>query len=465
MDASKAITFAEPASIYSRRVQRAARHAMGSVGCELTVCTDLDTRVVTIDLANANNVLRRPITADSAIMHPKDKILALKSQRQLQVFNIELKQKVKSHLMNEDVVFWKWINATTSASSPRPPSSTGPLPTRRPPPQKIFDRHANFAGVQFINYRATTDEKLLVLLYSNERGVSQPIEAHAAAFVEIKLDGHPHPTMCAAMGAKLHIVEIHHAAGNPVFQKKAVVVFLPTEATNDLPVAMQVSQQHGIIYLVTKYGFIYLNNNPEAFLKENNLYEPLVVGKYCEKRDLYLAFIAYAKGMCDDELVAITNENAMFKQQAQYLLMDQIIATSIPECTDPDDVSIIVEPSPFSDNKSLQNLLTLTAIRADKSKVVGYIAKLSNYDVLNVAKIATEHGLFDEALTIYKKYEHHAVAMNVLVEHIVSLDRGVEYANNVNLPELWSRLANAQLDGLRIKDSIAVESARKTGIT
>src|SRR6266404_388731 len=35
-------------------------------------------QVVIIDLSNANNVLRRPIGADSAIMHPNQKILALK---------------------------------------------------------------------------------------------------------------------------------------------------------------------------------------------------------------------------------------------------------------------------------------------------------------------------------------------------------------------------------------------------
>ena len=88
------------------------------------------------------------------------------------------------------------------------------------------------------------------------------------------------------------------------------------------------------------------------------LYEPLVVGKYCEKRDPYLAYIAYAKGFCDEELIAITNDNAMFKQQARYLvkrrqlelwamvlvpdnvhrrqLIDQSIATALPECTDRD---------------------------------------------------------------------------------------------------------------------------------
>jgi clathrin heavy chain len=50
------------------------------------------------------------------------------------------------------------------------------------------------------------------------------------------------------------------------------------------------------------------------------LYEPLVIGKYCEKRDPYLAYIAYAKGLCDDELIAITNDNSMYKQQARYLV-------------------------------------------------------------------------------------------------------------------------------------------------
>lgn len=118
---------------------------------------------------------------------------------------------------------------------------------------------------------------------------------------------------------------------------------------------------------------------------------------------------------------------------------------------------IILEPSPFSDNRNLQNLMLLTAIRADKGKVVGYINKLQNYDPADIAKIATEHGLYEEAFTIYKKHEQHALAINVLVEHIVSIDRGLDYAKKVNKPEVWSRLAKAQLDGLRIKDSIGTD--------
>jgi clathrin heavy chain len=46
------------------------------------------------------------------------------------------------------------------------------------------------------------------------------------------------------------------------------------------------------------------------------LYEPLVVRKFCEARDLYLAYITYAKGFCDDELIDIINDNSIFKQAA-----------------------------------------------------------------------------------------------------------------------------------------------------
>ena len=35
--------------------------------------------------------------------------------RTLQIFNIEMKSKMKAHTMVEDVTFWKWINVNTLA--------------------------------------------------------------------------------------------------------------------------------------------------------------------------------------------------------------------------------------------------------------------------------------------------------------------------------------------------------------
>ncbi|MCO5556042.1 hypothetical protein L7F22_009586 [Adiantum nelumboides] len=1123
--ADKPISFAEHCQLQSLGIsQEYCTFANCTLESERFVCVRENNQVCIVDLNDANNVMRRPITADSAIMNPSQKIIALKSGQTLQIFNIEAKAKVKSHQLNEDVQFWKWISNTTLGLV----TSTAVYHWTmegESNPSKIFDRHASLAGTQIINYRASADEKWLCLigissntapnafkvkgnmqLYSRDRGVSQPIEGHAAAFAELKSDTAPSPyklftfAVRTATGAKLHVVEIDHQANNPAFTKKAVDVFFPPEATNDFPVAMQVSKRYGIVYLVTKYGFIHLydlesgtciymnrisgetifvtaeyettsgiiginrkgqvlsvsvdettiipyilstlnntelafklasrgdlpgaddlymqqfhslfstgqygeaakiaansprgilrttqtieqfkqvpnqpgtlspilqyfgillekgtlnkfeslelarpvlvqnrkhllekwlkenkiecseelgdivrqhdmnlalsvylranvpnkvvacfaetgqfnkivlyakkvgytpdyaallqhivrinpeqgaefasslvqdengplvdiervtdifmgqnmiqqatsflldalkdnkpeqahlqtrllemnlvnapqvadailgnqmfthydrprianlaekagllqralehyedqadikrvvvhsnllntewlveyfgrltveqsfdcmkemlkvnirqnlsvvvqiatkysdllgpvkliemfesfksfeglyyylgsvvnlsqdpevhfkyiqaatrtgqirevericresnfynpekvknflkeaklsdqlpliivcdrfdfvhdlvlylyqnmlinfievyvqrvnssrtpqvigglldvdcdegviknllssvtgpipvdelveevekrnrlklvlpwiqsridagqqdqplynalakinidsNNNPEAFLKENNLYDPLVVGKYCEKRDPYLAYIAYAKGFCDEELISITNDNTMYKHQARYLVMrrqldlwasvlqgdnthrsaliDQVVSTAVPESTNPDDVSvtvkafmaadlpnelidllekIILEQSAFSDNRSLKNLLLLTAIRTDKAKVMNYIDKLSGYDVDEIAKIAIDNGLYEEAFRIFGKNDQHVDAMNVLVEHIVSIERGQQYAEKLNQPDIWSRLGKAQLDGLRVKDAI-----------
>jgi clathrin heavy chain len=81
--------------------------------------------VVIIDMANPQNPTRRPITVDSAIMNLNQNVLALKgfvctkvrishsapAGNQLQIFNIE--QRIKACQMNDQVVFWKWINDST----------------------------------------------------------------------------------------------------------------------------------------------------------------------------------------------------------------------------------------------------------------------------------------------------------------------------------------------------------------
>lgn len=260
---------------------------------------------------------------------------------------------------------------------------------------------------------------------------------------------------------------------------------------------MKEGSQDPAVYNALAKIYIDSNNNAETFLKENKLYDPRVIGKYCEKRDPYLAFIAYQQGQCDFELINITNENSMFKHQARYLvkrrdtalwahvlspenqymraLIDQVVATALPETQDPEDVSstvkafmsadlpnelmellekIVLENSAFSDNRNLQNLLILTAIQADKSKVMDYVNRLNNYDAPEIAKIAIKGELFEEAFTIFKKYDVHAQAVEVLVNNIGNIDRAYEYAEKVDQPEVWSILAKAQLNDLRIKEAI-----------
>lgn len=256
--------------------------------------------------------------------------------------------------------------------------------------------------------------------------------------------------------------------------------------------------QDPVLYNTLAKIYIDLNNNPEKFLQENDLYNTLEVGKYCEKRDPYLAYIAYAKGQNDDELVNITNENLMFKYQARYLLkrldmglyskvladsnmyrrelIDQIVGTAIPEMNDPEPVllavkafmdnnlpvelielleKIILEPdAAFAENPSLQGLLILTAIKAEPRKVSGYIERLDRFDPAEIGALCVENGLNEEAFEVYDKFEMYPSALRVIVEDIMLLDRAEEYVTKLDTPDLWAQLGAAQLNGLRVNEAL-----------
>jgi len=236
-------------------------------------------QVVIIDMADSANPIRRPISADSAIMNPASKVIALKAGKTLQIFNIEMKSKMKAHNMTDDVIFWKWISLNTIALVTETTVYHWSMEGDSQP-QKIFDRHSSLAGCQIINYRCDAAQSWLLLigisaqqnrvvgamqLYSVERKVSQPIEGHAAAFLQFRMEGNQADStlFCfgvrSAQGGKLHIIEVGTPpTGNTPFQKKAVDVFFPPEAQNDFPVAMQVSEKYGVVYLITKYGYVHL---------------------------------------------------------------------------------------------------------------------------------------------------------------------------------------------------------------
>ena len=62
---------------------------------------------------------------------------------------------------------------------------------------------------------------------------------------------------------------------------------------------------------------------------------------------------------------------------------------------------------------NLQNLLILTAIKADRSRVMEYINRLDNYDAPDIASIAISSQLFEEAFAIFKKFEVNTSAIEV----------------------------------------------------
>lgn len=237
--------------------------------------------------------------------------------------------------------------------------------------------------------------------------------------------------------------------------------------------------------------YIDSNNNPERFLKENQFYDSRVVGKYCEKRDPHLACIAYERGQCDRELISVCNENSLFKSEARYLvrrrdpdlwaevllesnpykrpLIDQVVQTALSETQDPEDISvtvkafmtadlpneliellekIVLDSSVFSDHRNLQNLLILTAIKADRTRVMEYINRLDNYDAPDIANIAINNELYEEAFAIFKKFDVNTSAIQVLIEQVNNLDRAYEFAERYvqfllifeKYPNIWLTL-------------------------
>ncbi|CAK9081915.1 Clathrin heavy chain 1 [Durusdinium trenchii] len=243
------------------------------------------------------------------------------------------------------------------------------------------------------------------------------------------------------------------------------------------------------------------NRDPENFLKTNAFYDSKIVGKYCEDRDPHLAYTAYKRawGSCDEQLVDVTNRNGLFRLQARYLVerqspdlwalvltpdnqyrrnvIDQVVSTALPESTNADEVSatvkafisadlpteliellekIVLHNSDFSKNRNLQNLLVLTAIKADKARVMDYINRLDNYDGPEIAKIALgdPYGLYEEAFLIYKKCGQNAEAMDVLLENINSLERAQEFAARINDKTVWYKLGKAQLETGGVPESV-----------
>jgi len=253
--------------------------------------------------------------------------------------------------------------------------------------------------------------------------------------------------------------------------------------------------------------YIDTNRDPEDFLIRNEFYDARIVGKYCEERNPDLAVKAYMKawGECDDDLVELTNRNAMYRVQARYLVerkdlelwskvltnenphrrhvIDQVVASALPDSRDSEEVSIAVKAflkadlqkeliellekivlhkSEFSKNKTLQNMLIVTAMKSDPGRVKDYINRLDNYDAPEIAEYAlTQQGLAEEAFLIYKKAGLNKEAVQVLIENIGQIDRASEFAERVGSPEVWSMLGKAQLDNGFVEASI--ESYIKAG--
>ncbi|CAN7002475.1 unnamed protein product [Brassica rapa subsp. trilocularis] len=249
--------------------------------------------VVIIDMNMPMQPLRRPITADSALMNPNSRILALKAQvpgttqDYLQMFNIEAKAKLKSHQMPDQVEFWKWITPKMLGLVTQYSVYHWSIEGCDSEPVKMFDRATKLENNQIINYKCSPNEKWLVLigitpgpperpqlvkgnmqLFSVDQQQTQSLDAHAASFAQFKVPGNENPSTLISFATKsfnagqitsnVHVIELGALPGKASFaKKKADLSFLPDFA-DDFPVAMQISNKFSLIYVITKLGLLFV---------------------------------------------------------------------------------------------------------------------------------------------------------------------------------------------------------------
>jgi clathrin heavy chain len=120
-----------------------------------------DTKVHIVSVAN-KKATSLPVTVDSAIMNPISNVMGLRAKNNLQIYNLDLKSRMKTTEANENVLFWKWLDGRTIAyvtgTSVFHWSVEGDTV-----PEKKFEIVAEERQMQIINYDSSKDGNWLFL--------------------------------------------------------------------------------------------------------------------------------------------------------------------------------------------------------------------------------------------------------------------------------------------------------------
>lgn len=241
---------------------------------------------------SAYTVSRKPTQAEAALHHPTDPIVALRAkaegtQQLVQVLNLETKARIGTAPMAEPIVYWRWVGPrilalVTDKAVWHWALSEGGETTE---PQKICDREGRLAeGVQIIGYATDKEMKWCVLtgistqdggktidgslqLYSLELKKHQQLEGHAACFGSLVIDESlgPQPVICFAekkRGSpefKLHVRDLapKRDDGKPPL-RVCTDISLSPDVPSDFPLSVHISKKLGLVFLVTKGGFLLL---------------------------------------------------------------------------------------------------------------------------------------------------------------------------------------------------------------
>ncbi|KAG5489303.1 hypothetical protein GH5_00170 [Leishmania sp. Ghana 2012 LV757] len=268
--------------------------------CVRDVQEDGQTSLVIVDLEKHESIRNNVKDAESCVMNPKSKILALRSGRNLQVFDVDASRRLKATLFHDDVVFWRWIDERTLGVVTAGAVYHWSLDTAADDaPQHIFDRDADYdSSVQVLSYRSDEQKKWLVvtgvtrdpsgamvgkaLLYSVENRSSRVLDGHACCFISTSTpsDSRKCNVMCLAwnspqQGGQVMIMELPTGSKTDLSLPRRI--YNIRIQPGDFPVAMHVSDRHKLLTVVMSRGsFVLMDIFTGAALAEQSFTQAVV---------------------------------------------------------------------------------------------------------------------------------------------------------------------------------------------
>lgn len=221
-------------------------------------------------------------SADSLLMNPSHPIIALKASLRFEVFNFGAKMLVSKMDMVDRVIYWTWVNSDIIAIVTDNAVFHWDLWQGDSPPECVFNRHNRLAFSEIVSYKADRSLKWLAVtgltpeedrisgvtqLYNVDEDITQCINSHAVCFTHYRFDDNPlsSTVFCVASRdlqdkGKIHVIELGpYKHGNFAPRNSYTEIRFSDDLDRyDFPVSLQVSGEYGLLYVLTKYGYLYL---------------------------------------------------------------------------------------------------------------------------------------------------------------------------------------------------------------
>lgn len=273
---------------------------------------DGGSQIVVID-TQSKGVNRKPMKAESALIHPIENILVVRSRYEdngctVQIFNLDSKEKLGAFLFPESMVFWRWLSPRILAIVGDKGIYHWTIEVGNPNsiPVRIFERAGKLAeqSTQIVGYQTDSGQRWCLLmglcpvtnettgsisvkgqlqLFSVEKRQQQLIEGFSGNFGELIVDDFLHSPASVVCfvekkqenpNARLHVMDISgQRAGSGDFGSSLsppapfkAVIELPSVDENsnggtqgfDFPIYTYISSYFGVIFIITRGGILYI---------------------------------------------------------------------------------------------------------------------------------------------------------------------------------------------------------------